>query len=193
MGLTIKAVTEQIPRLETERLILRAFVLSDAPRVQELASNRDIAATTATIPHPYPEGEAARWISTHAGRWQEGLGIDFAIIRQEEDMLVGAIGWAHKPVHRRAEVGYWIGFPYWGKGYATEALRAVIAHAFTLGIHRVFAEHFAHNPASGRVLHKAGMKHEGTLRHHMVKWDQPVDCEVYGILSTDPLRMRSRN
>jgi len=185
MGLSIRAVNSEQPSIETERLRLRPFSASDAPRVQALASDRAIAATTALIPHPYPDGEAVRWISTHAQKWVDGLGVDFAIVRRQDDLLVGAIGWMLKSKHRRAEVGYWIGRDYWDNGYASEALRAVILHAFSLGIQRVFAEHFASNPASGRVMQKAGMRHEGTLRHHMVKWDQTVDCEVYGILSED--------
>lgn len=185
MVLSIQTIKSAIPVLETERLTLRAFNLSEAPRVNLLAGEREIAATTAIIPHPYPDGEAERWIATHAQKWSDGVGVDFAIVLRADNTLIGAIGWMLKPVHQRAEVGYWIGRKFWGNGYATEALRAVIDHAFSLGINRVFAEHFAHNPASGRVMQKAGMKHEGTLRQHMVKWDQPVDCEVYGILASD--------
>ena len=183
--MSIQTIKRSIPVLETERLILRPFNLVDAPRVRQLAGDREIAATTAIIPHPYPDCEAERWIATHAQKWNDGTGVDFAIVRRADNLLVGAIGWMLKPEHQRAEVGYWIGHEYWGHGYATEALKAVIDHAFSLGILRIFAEHFAHNSASGRVMRKAGMKHEGTLRQHMIKWDQPVDCEVYGILSSE--------
>lgn len=103
----------------------------------------------------------------------------------ESGLLIGAIGLEIHPKHRRAEVGYWIGKDYWGQGFATEALKVVLAYGFSRGINRIWAEHFANNPASGRVMQKAGMKHEGTLRQHMVKWDRPVDCEVYGVLASE--------
>lgn len=196
MKLSMTVFADRLPRLETERLILREFELSDAPRVQQLAGDKEIAATTSLIPHPYPAGEAERWISTHAASFAAGASARFAITRREDNLLIGAIGLEIHPKHNRAEVGYWIGKDYWGQGYATEALRPVLAYGFSRGLHRIWAEHFAHNPASGRVMQKVGMRHEGTLRHHMVKWGEPVDCEVYGILSsefllqTDPSRRR---
>ena len=173
------------PRLQTERLILRGFYLNDAPRVQRLAGDRAIAATTALIPHPYPDGAAEHWIGSHQSAFEAGTQITFAIVRRQDDLLVGAISLEVRPQHKRAEVGYWMGREYWGNGYTTEALRAVIEYAFSIGLHRVFAEHFSTNPASGRVMQKAGMRHEGTLRHHMMKWDEYVDCEVYGIIAAD--------
>ena len=185
MGFTARLIINESPRLETKRLILRPFTLADAPRVQLLAGDKRIAATTALIPHPYPDGEAERWINTHPQAFEAGNAVNFAIVRRDDDLLIGAMGLEFHPKHRRAEVGYWIGHEFWEQGYATEALKAVLAYGFSRGVHRIWAEHFAHNPASGRVMQKAGMKHEGTLRHHMVKWDQPVDCEVYGILSTE--------
>jgi len=73
--------------------------------------------------------------------------------------------------------------PYWGQGYATEAAREMLRFGFEdLGLHRIFASHFKHNPASGRILNKLGMRHEGCQREHLVKWDQFVDSEQYGIL-----------
>lgn len=185
MGISIRTIEHSIPVLESKRLILRAFTLNDAPRVKLLAGDREIAATTSLVPHPYPDGEAERWILTHAGSFAAGESARFAITIRDGGLLIGAIGLEIHPKHRRAEVGYWIGKDYWGQGFATEALRPVLEYGFSLGINRIWAEHFAHNPASGRVMQKAGMKHEGTLRQHMVKWDQPVDCEVYGILASE--------
>lgn len=185
MPLSIITTPNPYPRLETDRLVLRGFNLNDAGRVQTLAGDRDIAATTSRIPHPYPDGEAERWIVTHPKSFADGSGVSLAITRRDDGLLIGAIGLEIHLQHQRAEVGYWIGREYWGNGYATEALRAVLDYGFSLGLQRIWAEHFAHNPASGRVLQKAGMRHEGTLRHHMMKWGQPVDCEVYGVLATD--------
>ncbi|GAB4320047.1 MAG: GNAT family protein [Candidatus Zixiibacteriota bacterium] len=173
------------PNLETPRLILRGFTLADAPRVQKLAGDRAIAATTAYIPHPYPDGAAETWIATHVERWTRGEGIDLAVILKSTGELIGACGLNINQPHRRAEIGYWIGKPFWGQGYATETVTAVIGYGFSLGLNRIFAEHYHTNPASGRVLKKAGMSYEGRLRQHMIKWDEPMDMEVYGILASE--------
>lgn len=171
------------PTVETARLILRPFTLADAPAVQRLASNREIAATTISIPHPYPEGQAERWISTHQERFEQGEGIIFAIVRRADEVLVGAVGLHPTPAHLHAEMGYWIGREYWSQGYTSEAAAAVLGYGFaTLGLHRIFAEHMTHNPASGRIMQKIGMTYEGTLRQHMQKWGVFVDVAVYGIL-----------
>ena len=93
---------------------------------------------------------------------------------------------AHCQAHRRAELGYWLGVPFWGKDYVTEAARAAVAFGFeTLGLNRIYAHHFAGNTASGRVLEKIGMRHEGRSRQHIQKWDQFVDIENYGVLAEE--------
>ena len=178
-------MSEDYPRLETPRLILRGFAIADGPRVQQLCGDRAIAATTANIPHPYLDGAAEEWIATHREKFDKGEAADFAVTLRSTGELIGGCGLVIREIHKRAELGYVIGKNYWGHGYATEAVKAVIQYAFSRGINRVFAEHYHTNPASGRVMQKAGMKHEGTLRQHMMKWDQPMDCEVYGILASE--------
>jgi RimJ/RimL family protein N-acetyltransferase len=168
-------------QLATDRLLLRPFTLDDAPAVQRLVSAYEIAENTLLIPHPYPEGAAAEWIGKLGTNPNNHV---FAIVLGGD--VIGAIGLEIAPEHDRGEVGYWIGVPYWGRGYMTEAVRAVLGWAFeSLRLHRVFAMHFTRNPGSGRVMQKAGMRHEGTLRGHDKKWGQHLDCEVYGIVHTD--------
>jgi RimJ/RimL family protein N-acetyltransferase len=175
------------PTLQTQRLILRPFTLADAPQVQRLAGDRAVAMTTATIPHPYGDGVAEAWIARHSENFQKGGNIDFAIELREERTLVGAIGlMAISPEHSRAEMGHWIGKPWWGRGHATEAAGATLTYAFeSLGLNRVFALHFRGNPASGRVMRKIGMRHEGCLRQHFRKWGELQDEEIYGILKSE--------
>jgi ribosomal-protein-alanine N-acetyltransferase len=166
--------------LMTPRLLLRPFTAGDAPVVQRLCAAREIAENTLLIPHPYPDGAAAGWISKHGENPNSHV---FAITLRDGGELLGAIGLDVTPAHDRGEIGYWMGVPYWSRGYVTEAARAVVGWAFEeLGLKRVFAQHFTRNPASGRVMQKIGMKHEGSLRQHDKKWDQYVDVEVYGIL-----------
>jgi RimJ/RimL family protein N-acetyltransferase len=165
--------------LATERLILRPPELADAPAVQRLAGAREVALNTLHIPHPYPDGAAEAWI----GRNPNENELRFAITPRDSGELAGVIGLIVNRDHLRAEIGYWIGVPYWGRGYAAEAGRAVVRYAFgELGLNRVYAEVFSRNPASARVLQKIGMRHEGTHRAHIVKWGEAVDVEMYGVL-----------
>ena len=111
---------------------------------------------------------------------------------RESDTLCGGVGLRIEGDHRRAEIGYWIGVPYWGNGYATEAAKAVVKCGFgTLGLHRIFASHFANNPASAKVLRKIGMRHEGNLRAHVLKWGEFLDLEMYGMVASDVERTLS--
>ncbi len=155
--------------------------------MQRLAGDPAIADTTLNIPHPYPDGAAESWISTHQERWQSGRGVICAITLRSTGELVGAISvLGISPQNSHGEMGYWIGKSYWGNGYCTEAARALIRFSFeTMSLHRVFAHHLARNPASGRVMVKAGMRYEGTLREHTRKTDVFEDLPVYGILAGD--------
>lgn len=175
-------------RIETARLLLRPFTLADAPDVQRLAGHRDIASTTLNIPHPYEDGMAERWISGHQERYERGECVDWAITLRSSGMLVGAISLMDiSRQHASAELGYWIGRPYWGQGYCTEAARAVVDYGFrVLGLNRIHACHFARNPASGRVMQKIGMTHEGHRRQAVEKWGTFEDVEDYAILKGDP-------
>ncbi len=174
------------PILATARLVLRPFEPADAPEVRRLAGERDIASMTLTIPHPYEPGQAESWIRTHAGLYEAGEGIVFAIARKEDRRLVGATGLRIDQRNLQAEIGYWIGRPYRRNGYASEAAAALVRHAFNgLGLRRVIAHHFARNPASGRVLEKIGMTREGLLRQHILKWDRFEDVVIFGILAEE--------
>ena len=172
-----------LPTIHAERLVLRPFLLSDAAIVQHLAGNRDVADTTLSIPHPYADGMAESWIATHQGAWTRHEESTLAITEQDAG-LVGAITLRIQLPQRRAELGYWIGAPFWGRGYATEAAKAMIAFGFgKLSLQRIFAHHMVRNPASGRVMAKAGMAHEGTLRRHFYRWGVAEDIAVWGILA----------
>jgi RimJ/RimL family protein N-acetyltransferase len=92
----------------------------------------------------------------------------------------------------QAEIGYWIGVPYWGRGYCSQALRVVARHAFEkLRLQRLYARCFVRNPASSRVLQKLGFVHEGRQRQHVRKWDGFEDIDLYGLLKDEWLAARS--
>ena len=116
-------------------------------------------------------------ITTKAAQGNEGKGVS---------ILVGTISLKNVVAKHLAELGYWIGQPYWGHGHATEAARAVLRHAFQeLALERVWAQCLTRNPASGRVLQKIGMCHEGCQRSHVLKWGVLEDIELYGILKNE--------
>ena len=174
------------PTLETERLILRPFAVSDAGDVQRLAGVRAIADTTLNIPHPYGDGVAEEWISNHQGTFDDGKGVTFAITSRSDGSLFGAISLMGMVEGHQAELGYWIGEPFWGQGFCTEAACAVLDYAFgSLGLVRVHACHIKRNPASGRVMQKLGMRHEGSLSQHVKKGHRLEDLALYGILKED--------
>jgi len=144
-----------VPTLATERLVLRAPQGQDAPAIAHLANDMRIAANTARIPHPFGIDDADRFI---AGANRRDGGAAFVITREGE--LIGCCG-----VDLRddgPEIGYWLGMPYWGCGYATEAVRALIDHAFDDLRHETLqAGARVSNPASRRVLEKCGFQWTG--------------------------------
>lgn len=177
----------QQPLLATERLLLRPFQMNDAAAVHRLAGAWEVADTTLRIPHPYPEGAAEAWIAPQAYGFAAGRLAVYAITDREGDRVLGAVGLEIKPEHALAELGYWLGVPFWGRGYATEAARALMRLGFgTLGLNRIQGRHFVRNPASGQVLRKLGMRHEGTLRQALCKWNRFEDVELYARLADDP-------
>ncbi len=171
------------PDLATERLILRPFDASDAPQIQALAGDRAIADTTLSIPHPYEDGMAQAWIAQHREQFEAGTHAVFAIEIAADRRVVGAVSLTIDKDFAAAELGYWVGRPHWNEGYATESARRTVEYGFDdLGLNRISSRHLVRNPASGRVMQKIGMRHEGTLREATIKWDRFEDLELYSVL-----------
>jgi RimJ/RimL family protein N-acetyltransferase len=154
--------------------------------VVELCGDWDVARTTANIPHPYDQSMAEAWIRTHRPAFEAGEATTYAITLNETVQLVGAIGIHINKSNRIGEIGYWIGKLFWNRGYATEAVKAVIAYGFEqLGLNRIHARHMTKNAASGRVMEKAGMKFEGVLRQSIYRWEKFEDAAIYSILQEE--------
>jgi RimJ/RimL family protein N-acetyltransferase len=165
-----------IPVLETKRLAMRAPRLEDAKAVAALANDRRIAENTARIPHPYKTTDAENFIS---GANKAGGEAVFLITLRDET-IIGACGLVQDPQTpgESPELGYWLGVPYWGKGYATEALHAVIDYAFTDLEHKSLqAGARVTNPASRRVLEKCGFQWTGVglYRIRAIHSSAPID------------------
>ncbi len=175
------------PVLTTNRLILRSFTLEDASDVQRLAGERDVAATTCAIPHPYKDGMAEKWIGSHSKGLKNGSGIVYAITLKdthESDgpILIGAIDIRIDQAKKLGELGYWVGKPYWGCGYCTEAAKVILSYGFdVLKLRSIHAFYFKQNRASGRVLEKIGMQFEAEYPRAAEKWGVSVDLVKYCI------------
>jgi RimJ/RimL family protein N-acetyltransferase len=174
--LELEAQTQRegcIPVLETERLILRAPKLEDAKHVAALANDKRIAENTRRIPHPYSRADAEDFIA--AANTPQG-DMQF-LITTRAGLPVGACGIA---THDDAapEIGYWLGVKHWGKGYGTEAVRALIDFAFTELAHESLAAGArVTNPASRRILEKCGFQWTGVglCRIRALNSSAPID------------------
>ncbi|MGZ6441831.1 MAG: GNAT family N-acetyltransferase [Pseudobdellovibrionaceae bacterium] len=179
-------IENTIPTVLTARLKLRPFFLSDASEVQRMAGSIKVSQMTATIPHPYPNGAAETWILNHAGQFTNGDGLTWAIENLASGKLVGCIGFGVNKFHKKSEVGYWIGEEFWGNGYCTEALMAGINFCFKhFGLNKITSRHLSYNPASGKVMKKAGMSQEGYLKQEMFRNGQFADMVVFGLLRSE--------
>jgi RimJ/RimL family protein N-acetyltransferase len=170
--------------LTLARCSVRSFQEGDAPSLALHADNAAIACNLRDgFPHPYRIEHAHAFISRCRADLPE---VNFAIV--VDGAAVGSIGYVPGTNVERvsAELGYWLGEPHWGRGIATEAVRAVTAHAIEqLGLTRVFAVPFAHNPASCRVLEKAGFTLETRLHRSAIKDGRGVDQLLYAYVVPD--------
>jgi RimJ/RimL family protein N-acetyltransferase len=160
-----------VPALETARLVLRAPRPADVKAIARLANDRRVAENTARIPHPYGVDDAEQFITSVNRRDGEAT---FAVVLKGE--LIGMC--SVEPREGSAEIGYWIAVPHWGHGYATEAVRALIDHAFgELGYDALQAGARVSNPASRRVLEKCGFQWTGVglYRIRGIKSSAPLD------------------
>ncbi|MET2852914.1 GNAT family N-acetyltransferase [Vibrio owensii] len=142
------------PKLFTERLILRPFQHEDSERVALLAGEKIIADMTANIPHPYELPMAKTWIDGHTPMYKERRGAVYAITLRESGELLGAVS-IPRVEDGYGTLGYWLGVPYWGKGYAFEATSALIEFArvdFELTGIKVL--HLVENQRSKSVINK---------------------------------------
>ena len=163
----------RIPLIETERLVLRAPRLEDATTIATLLNDRRIAENTVRIPHPYAITDAQRFI----GEANTGSGETVFLITRRNGTVLGACGVAER-AEEAPEIGYWLAFAFWGKGYATEAARAVIDYAFDdLHYAVLHAGARVSNPASRRVLEKCGFQWTGVglYRIRSLASSAPID------------------
>jgi RimJ/RimL family protein N-acetyltransferase len=177
------SLSDDLPVLETERLVLRPYAPTDARRVQQMCNDWAVASTTLALPHPYPDGGAEQWISTHADSFRQGTEVTLAITLKPGREVIGSVGLSVRREHRRGELGYMVAREHWNRGYGTEAARAMMGFGFTaLGLNRIQAMHFPRNSASGRVMQKLGMSRESLIRQYVISRGAFEDVVLYAIL-----------
>jgi ribosomal-protein-alanine N-acetyltransferase len=162
-------------RLESERLLLRPPEIADIPALVPLIDDFDVAKNLSRAPHPYSETDARAYLEHAAETRAAGTDFSFAILRKVDRAYLGNCG-----VHKREagfEFGYWLGKPFWGQGYATEAARRLVEFAFDdLKVQSLIAGWFHDNPASGRVLAKLGCVPDGTGQRDCLARGHAVYC-----------------
>jgi RimJ/RimL family protein N-acetyltransferase len=168
-----------------DQVHLSEFRPSDQPALVEHLNHREIYDRTLRIPFPYTETAADDWLALVARiTQQQGRPVQWAI-RSPDDALIGGCGFNDFQAGQshRAEVGYWLAKPFWGRGIMTAVVQQLCRHAFAeFGLVKITAHVFSHNPASARVLEKCGFQEEGFLRRHFLKDGQFLDARLFGLL-----------
>lgn len=175
-------------KIETERLILRRFELSDAKEMfDNYTSHEKVTAYLTWKPHKSVEDTKKYLTEVVLPAYQKLDCYRWAIVLKENGQVIGVID-ASLSVdkNKKAQLGWVIGDKYWGRGIMPEAGKAVLQYLFNIGYERIEAIHFVDNKKSGRVMQKIGMKHEGTLRKfHIDANGKLIDCEMYSIIDSD--------
>ncbi len=165
---------------------IRKWKLSDAADLAAAISNKKVQDNLRDgLPYPYTEQDGAEFISAMLSADEDET---FAFAVTIDNKAVGSIGvFRQGNIHRQtAELGYYIAEEYWGKGIMTEAVRQTCEYVFDKSdIIRIYAEPFAYNTASCRVLEKAGFQYEGTLRNNAVKNGKVIDMKMYSLLKAE--------
>jgi len=144
---------------QTPRVAIRPFVAADSAQVQALVSDARVAQVAGNIPYPYPENGAKTWIASHGAQHRAGTAIIRAIVCLENGQCIGAISidQMSRGLNSSGNLGYWVGVPYWNKGFCKEAGQLMLELAAKeYAMKRLVAAHRMDNSASGRVLEKLG-------------------------------------
>ncbi len=172
--------------LQTKRLMLRPLKMSDAHDLYAYARDPEVSRHVLWTAHR-SISDSRRFLREGIRQYRRGFPGTFAIVLNETGHMIGTIGYMWiNPEYRSCEVGYSLSRDYWNHGIMTEALCAVIGYSFkSLGLNRIECQHETDNPASGKVMLKAGMRFEGIMRQRIRNKGKFSDVAVYAVLQSD--------
>lgn len=172
--------------LHTPRLILKVISEQDEEALYPLINDADVSYNLGSVPYPYPKEALCPWIEASRESVQAGACLVMAIHIKNTGKPIGVCSIYINDKHLKAEIGYWIGKPYWNNGYMTEAISRMIEYGFDdIGLYRIFGRCFARNKASARVMEKSSMKQEGYIKADFYKDGEHLDSILYGITAAD--------
>lgn len=176
-------ILAHLPTIETERLLLRKITLNDANDMFEYASNPEVSQYTMWSTHTSIE-DTKYFLQSLTKMYKRRELVDWGIVHKAEKKFIGTCGFVEwSMTHSRAEIGYALSRRYWGEGYMSEAVNAVIEFGFReMSLNRIMGRCEVHNIASARVMEKVGMQREGILRQHLFVKDRYWDLKIYSIL-----------
>ena len=176
-----------LPEIKTKALLLRPMKMRDAADIFRYASDPEVSKYVLWEPHR-SVSDTRTYIRYVRRLYRRGLPSSWAVVDLSSSVVIGSIGFmSYSAVHHSAEIGYSFSREVWNRGYATQAVNAVIHISFQSlpGLNRIEAQHDVRNPASGRVMMKCGMKYEGILRSRVFNKSEFVDTALYAILRSD--------
>ncbi len=187
---TMQMAFSNLPTLETPRLLLRKMTMRDAADIYAYSCDPEVARHVLWEAHRSPADSRA-YLRFILRQYREGEPSSYGMVLKETGRLIGTIGFmSYNAENSTVEVGYSMARAMWNRGLMTEALQAVLRLSFEeLRLHRVEAQHETSNPASGRVMLKCGMTHEGTLRGRIYNKGRYSDVELYAMLREDWQRL----
>lgn len=161
--------------------MLRPLIEADGPKVQQLCAAGDIGKLLRSVPSPYPDGAAAKWIAQHPRMWETRKYMVYGIAHRQNEQLYGAVQLDLELRDSRARLSCWVAQDHWDEGVATEACglmkRVALEH---LKLERLWVRYHGENKPAARVCEKMDLRHEGTLRNHMLYNDEHHDVHIWG-------------
>ena len=163
--------------IKSKKFILRPYRKGDEAAIAKHAHDKLIAKNTLVMPHPYTLKDAKEWVEDNLAEYKKKDANNFVLAIEIDGEVCGTVWFSHIVKGHKAELGYWLGRAHWGGGVMTEAVKLATNHAFReFKLKRIHAHVFSFNPASKRVLEKAGFEQEGIMKKEIRKNGKYIDC-----------------
>ena len=179
--------------LKTQRIILRPFIIDDANNLSNLLKDKEVASTTLMLPYPCDVARAKEIIQRYIEERKIRISMRWALIDCTSNEFMGGIRLVPNHLFNSAEIGFWLGKKFWGKGFTFEASEKIIEFGFLkLNLNRIEAHSMVENIASIKLLKKLGFKQEGVHPELVMKWDEYKDVKTFGLLKKEYIQKREK-